>query len=155
MNVMHMNWLGNLARTAAGYIGSFVCIVIVSVVALPAGDARADYDEAKVWFESQSSKTRVELQDDLFWSGDYFGRIDGKFGRETYAALVSYQRRKNAPPTGVLDTAQVANLHREAQRIRDLVRRFSRQDGQLARTEVRSSPYPTSSPASHWLLILP
>lgn len=127
------------------------CAAAFWLLASPVSEARADYYQAKHWFESQSPSSRVALQNALFWSGEYFGPIDAQFGSQTYASLISFQRRSGAAPTGVLNRSDRAALHDEARRIRQLLYYHSRRTGGTPATGYRSPGYALATPT----LILP
>ena len=57
-----------------------------------------------------STKALLEAQISLARRGISPGSIDGKAGSQTRAALLSFQRQENLPPTGVLDQATQARL---------------------------------------------
>lgn len=57
-----------------------------------------------------STKALLEAQIALARRGISPGSIDGKAGSQTRAALLSFQRQENLPPTGVLDEATKARL---------------------------------------------
>ena len=60
-----------------------------------------------------SATAREELQIALRWAGFYNAAIDGAFGRGTRAAMEAWQQANNHEPTGVLTTAQRAELLRQ------------------------------------------
>src|SRR5215213_4284951 len=64
---------------------------------------------------------RKALQDALVWVGDYNGMADGNFGRQTYDALLAFQRRRKGSPHGILDTAARAELRAAGQQARERV----------------------------------
>jgi peptidoglycan hydrolase-like protein with peptidoglycan-binding domain len=70
------------------------------------------------------SAKRVQLQQDLHWTGVYKVKVDGSFGQATYAAIGAYQHRLNLEPTGKLSTEELARLSSEASRIKELVRHY-------------------------------
>jgi putative peptidoglycan binding protein len=99
----------------------FVAISIV--VALWGVHAvRAEFGESRIWFESMDSAKRIQVQQDLYWVGDYKGKADGAFGQETYSAITTYQQERQLTPTGALTAEDVAGLSSEAARIRQIVR---------------------------------
>ncbi|SFA72788.1 Putative peptidoglycan binding domain-containing protein [Poseidonocella pacifica] len=57
-----------------------------------------------------SRQEREELQIALRWAGVYASGIDGAFGRGTRDAMAAWQTQQNFEPTGVLTTAQRAEL---------------------------------------------
>jgi hypothetical protein len=52
----------------------------------------ADYQASARWFASKSEKDRVVLQGMLILVGGYQGLIDGVFGKNTYEAIVDFER---------------------------------------------------------------
>jgi peptidoglycan hydrolase-like protein with peptidoglycan-binding domain len=127
------------------------CVAAVWMLVAPASEAQADYSQSKLWFESQIPANRIALQDALFWSGEYLGPLDAKFGSQTYASLTSFQMRRGAAPTGVLSASQRAALQKEAQRIRQLVFNHSQRSASAPNRMHRSTGYALASP----ILILP
>ncbi|MBR9762307.1 MAG: peptidoglycan-binding protein [Rhodobacteraceae bacterium] len=57
-----------------------------------------------------SRAERDQLQIALEWSGVYNGAIDGAFGRGTRSAMAEWQQNNGHEPSGVLTTAQRAEL---------------------------------------------
>jgi len=57
---------------------------------------------------SQGEKERLQIA--LEWAGNYTGAIDGLYGRGTRAAMEEWQRLQGHDATGVLTTAQRAEL---------------------------------------------
>jgi hypothetical protein len=53
---------------------------------------------------------RAALQSDLIWTGDYNGLIDGQFSDRLADAVMTYQKRQNQKPTGVLGASERAAL---------------------------------------------
>jgi peptidoglycan hydrolase-like protein with peptidoglycan-binding domain len=49
---------------------------------------------------------RKSVQDSLVWTGDYNGNVDGEFGRMSFEAVRSFQRKANATATGILSEEQ-------------------------------------------------
>lgn len=134
----------NVSNTGrAGMV--LTCAAVIGMLAFPVNGVRADYNRAKQWFEAQSPANRIALQGALFWSGEYFGPIDARFGPQTYASLISYQKRSGAVPTGVLGASEQDHLQREALRIRKLVYRFTRRQGTTAAPELRSRGFTSAS----------
>lgn len=74
------------------------------------------YDAARGVFEALPQADRAAIQDALVWTGDYAAAADGSFGRRTFEAIQSWQRRARQPVTGVLDRAAVAALMTTATR---------------------------------------
>lgn len=53
---------------------------------------------------------RAAIQSDLIWTGDYNGLIDGQLSDRLIDAVMSYQKRQKAKPTGVLSAGERAAL---------------------------------------------
>src|SRR5687767_13719780 len=60
-------------------------------------------ETARAAFEALPLAERKAVQEALVWLGDYSGMADGTFGRQTYEAVLAYQRRGKGNPDGVLD----------------------------------------------------
>lgn len=78
------------------------------VRAAPAADPA--FEAAKAAFEPLPEAERKGLQDALVWTGDYNSVITGTFGRRTYDALLSYQRRAGNPAPGFPDARMRAAI---------------------------------------------
>jgi len=78
-------------------------------------------EAARAAFEALPESERKALQDALVWVGDYNGMADGNFGRQTYDALLAFQRRRKGSPHGILDTAARAELRAAGQQARERV----------------------------------
>ncbi|MBO1019399.1 trypsin-like peptidase domain-containing protein [Methylobacterium sp. SD274] len=76
--------------------------------AAPAADPA--FEAAKAAFEPLPEAERKGLQDALVWTGDYNSVITGTFGRRTYDALLSYQRRAGHPAPGFPDAGMRAAM---------------------------------------------
>ena len=125
---------GHLRKSLAVVaLGALIALQAISV-------AQADYGSARVWFHSQSVAERNRLQSELYWSGDYVGRIDATFGPLTYAALQSLQLRTGGQPTGVLDAQQTAYLHVDARRVRTVLDRIRTERPQPRYIAPRAEP---------------
>src|SRR5262245_61908646 len=53
---------------------------------------------------------RVAIQNDLIWTGDYNGVLNGEFGERAVAAVKAFQKRKGGKETGVLNLQERAAL---------------------------------------------
>jgi peptidoglycan hydrolase-like protein with peptidoglycan-binding domain len=53
---------------------------------------------------------RIAIQNDLVWTGDYNGLINGDFGDRAIAAVKAFQKRNGAKETGVLNQPERAAL---------------------------------------------
>ncbi|MGB3146378.1 MAG: peptidoglycan-binding domain-containing protein, partial [Paracoccaceae bacterium] len=57
-----------------------------------------------------ASEGRMDLQRAMQWFGTYAGAIDGSFGKGTRGAMAAWQEAAGYEPTGVLTTAQRAEI---------------------------------------------
>ncbi len=71
----------------------------------PAGDPARALDAARAAYEALPLDDRIDIQDGLVWSGNYFGALDGTFGRMTFEAIAAFQSRNRLPPDGILTPA--------------------------------------------------
>ncbi len=87
----------------------------------PALDKKADpaFEAARAAFEALPEVERRAVQAALVWTGDFNSVDSGVFGRRSYDAIVAYQRRAKAEPTGMLDAPARAALLAAGQRLRD------------------------------------
>src|SRR3954447_22743858 len=53
---------------------------------------------------------RIAIQNDLVWTGDYNGLINGDFGNRAIAAVKAFQKRSGGKETGVLNQPERASL---------------------------------------------
>src|SRR4051794_4173966 len=53
---------------------------------------------------------RISIQNDLVWTGDYNGLINGDFGERAIAAVKAFQKRNGGKETGVLNQPERAAL---------------------------------------------
>jgi len=53
---------------------------------------------------------RIAIQNDLIWTGDYNGMLNGEFGERAVAAVKAFQKRKGSKETGVLNLQERAAL---------------------------------------------
>ncbi len=77
------------------------------------------FEAARRAFEALPDAERQRIQDALAWTGDLTGSADGTFGRRTYDAIMAYQRRMGAEPTGALDDRARTGLLQTARRAQD------------------------------------
>ena len=93
------------------------------------GNAFADFEQSKTWFETLSAAERSETQADLILLGYYEYLVDGQFGTGTYQALVAFQKSLGRAATGVL-------IERDRQKLLDLASQVYNQLGmELVRDE--------------------
>ena len=58
---------------------------------------------------------RLAIQNDLVWTGDYNGPINGEFGERAIAAVKAFQKRNGGKETGVLQPAGARRAGRRRQ----------------------------------------
>jgi Putative peptidoglycan binding domain len=80
------------------------------------------YDSQKAAFDALPEADRKAIQDSMVWNGHYLGVVDGVFGKRTRDAIVAYQASVKAPPSGIVDAAQLAAMASAAQKARAAVR---------------------------------
>jgi len=81
--------------------------------------AFADYPRSQKWFNGLSDWERRGIQTNLILSGFYTGFADGRFGRNTYEALLAFERRHSIFGNGILSQFEAARLVQVAQQWRD------------------------------------
>ena len=64
---------------------------------------------------------RLSVQNDLAWTGDYNGAINGEFGERAIAAVKAFQKRNGGKETGVLNQPERAALAAAAKPKQDAV----------------------------------
>ena len=98
-----------------------VAIVFGSVLAALAGApaVHADYKNSARWFAAKSHPDRLVLQSTLILVGYYNGVIDGVFGKNTYDAIVEYEKANQLDADGVLSPADERQLLAEAAQVYD------------------------------------
>lgn len=90
---------------------AFLRILAVAVVFCSGtGLARADYAASERWFNSLDEEVRAVVQANLVLLGHYDRLIDLEFGRGTFEALVTYQKKSGLRSNGVLSKAQQEKL---------------------------------------------
>ena len=80
------------------------------VAAVPAIPAEETLDEAVASERALDTEARKALQEAMAWAGVYSARVDGAFGAGTRRSMSAWQALKGYPETGVLTTAQRAQL---------------------------------------------
>lgn len=63
--------------------------------------------------QSWNLDTRIGVQNALMWAGEYKGRLDGDFGRQTRNAIKSFQADRSYPETGYLTPDEIGRLETE------------------------------------------
>jgi hypothetical protein len=80
------------------------------------------FNAAKAAYEVLSETERKAIQNDLVWSGDYNGVVDGGYGRRTHDGMLTFERRIKAKPDGILTATERKTLAELASRARDKVK---------------------------------
>lgn len=75
-----------------------------------AAQSDAEYEAARVAFESLPETTRKAVQDALVWTGDYNAVTAGTFGRRTFEGILAWQKRSGGEPSGILSARERAAL---------------------------------------------
>jgi hypothetical protein len=84
--------------------------------------ADAAFDSQKSAFEAMTEADRRAIQDALIWSGQYFGVVDGTFGKRTRDAIVAWETAAKMPATGLVDSGRLAAMLAAAQKARAAAR---------------------------------
>ncbi|WP_317625098.1 serine protease [Rhodalgimonas zhirmunskyi] len=82
----------------------------------PADESPAEAQRSE---RALTREERMQLQEMLKWAGFYNAAIDGAFGRGTRGSMAEWQRANNFEVTGILTTAQRAELKRQYNAILD------------------------------------
>src|SRR5205085_10117781 len=89
--------------------------------AAPKADKKAAVDAIAASYTAIPPAERVSIQNDLAWTGDYNGAINGEFGERAIAAVKSFQKRTGGKETGVLNQPERAALSAAAKPKQDAV----------------------------------
>jgi S1-C subfamily serine protease/peptidoglycan hydrolase-like protein with peptidoglycan-binding domain len=76
----------------------------------PAAEPEESLQDARVSEQALTQDKKELLQTALGWAGFYDAKVDGAFGRATRGAMEAWQLAQGFTPTGVLTTAQRAQL---------------------------------------------
>jgi peptidoglycan hydrolase-like protein with peptidoglycan-binding domain len=76
----------------------------------PKADKKAAIDAIAASYTAIPLAERIAIQNDLAWTGDYNGAINGDFGERAIAAVKAFQKRNGAKETGVLNQPERAAL---------------------------------------------
>ncbi len=83
------------------------------------GESASPLDAAREAFEALPEAVRRKIQDNLVWSGDYKGGVDGEFGRMTHAAIRAFEKRiSKSAGDGMLSSQDIDALDKLAARAR-------------------------------------
>jgi putative peptidoglycan binding protein/trypsin-like peptidase len=73
-------------------------------------EQKAAVDVIAASYTAISLTERLAIQNDLVWTGDYNGIINGEFGERALAAVKAFQKRNGTKETGVLNQPERAAL---------------------------------------------
>ena len=73
-------------------------------------DKKAATDAIAASYTAIPLAERLSIQNDLIWTGDYNGAVNGEFGERAIAAVKAFQKRSGAKETGVLNQPERAAL---------------------------------------------
>ena len=73
-------------------------------------DKKAATDAIAASYTAIPLAERLSIQNDLAWTGDYNGAINGDFGERAIAAVKAFQKRNGAKETAVLNQPERASL---------------------------------------------
>ena len=73
-------------------------------------EQKAAVDTIAVSYTAIPLSDRLAIQNDLVWTGDYNGIINGEFGERAIAAVKAFQKRNGGKETGVLNQPERAAL---------------------------------------------
>ena len=105
-----------LATVALGFVAP---VFLAAAVLLVSPNVRAqDAGEPRAIFEALPEAARKAIQDDLVWSGNYNGAVDGEHGRRTHQAIVDFESRIGGRADGVLEPQERKALTELAARAR-------------------------------------
>src|SRR5256885_3823127 len=84
-------------------------------------DTKAATDAIAASYTAIPLAERISIQNDLAWTGDYNGAINGEFGDRAIAAVKTFQKRNGGKETGVLNQPERASLAAAAKPKQDAV----------------------------------
>jgi peptidoglycan hydrolase-like protein with peptidoglycan-binding domain len=73
-------------------------------------DQKAALDAVAASYTAIPLTERIAIQNDLVWTGDYNGLINGEFGERAMTAVKAFQKRHGGKETGVLNQPERAAL---------------------------------------------
>jgi len=84
-------------------------------------EQKAAIDTVSASYTAIPLTERIAIQNDLVWTGDYNGLINGDFGERAIAAVKAFQKRTAGKETGVLNQSERAALAAAAKPKQDAV----------------------------------
>ena len=89
--------------------------------AAPKADKKAATDAITASYNAIPLADRLAIQNDLVWTGDYNGLVNGEFSERAIAAVKAFQKRQGGKETGVLNLTERAALGTAAKPKQDAV----------------------------------
>src|SRR4030095_346203 len=89
--------------------------------AAPKVDKKAALDAIAASYNAIPLADRLAIQNDLIWTGDYNGAVNGEFGERAIAAGEVFHKRAGAKEAGVLNQPERAALASAARPKQDTV----------------------------------
>jgi len=87
----------------------------------PKADHKSALDAIAASYTAIPLAERIAIQNDLAWTGDYNGMINGEFGERAIAAVKAFQKRNGGKETGVLNQPERAALSAAAKPKQEVV----------------------------------
>src|SRR6185436_17491390 len=84
-------------------------------------DKKSAIDATAASYTAIPLAERLSIQNDLAWTGDYNGAVNGEFGERAIAAVKAFQKRSGGKETGVLNQPERAALSSAAKPKQDAV----------------------------------
>lgn len=87
----------------------------------PAATSGEPGDPVAAAYAAMTEQERMAIQEDLIWTGDYAGGVDGDFGARSQAAARSFQKRIKVRETAIIAGSERERLKLQAQQRRTAV----------------------------------
>jgi hypothetical protein len=113
--------LVGLAVAQPAWQGAFAAPAKKTGQAKAAKPDKAAVDAIAASYTAIPLAERLAIQNDLVWTGDYNGLVNGEFGERAIAAVKAFQKRNGAKETGVLNQPERATLAAAAKPKQDAV----------------------------------
>ena len=117
--------------------------------AAPKADKKAALDAIAASYNAIPLAERLAIQNDLAWTGDYNGAVNGEFGERAIGAVKAFQKRQGGKETGVLNPTERAALGAAAKPKQDAVGWRVVDDGATRRAHRHSGQARSAGDADH------